>query len=723
MPQYIKWAFEQPERSCGGNYDAYVVDGILDPDTGASLLADGHHVPFAASNRFAAGTGEFCQALPLGEFEIPHPNALPNGDQDWMKAWDDLQDLSTLFLCNPVAQRFFYSRVEYMINQLKDHPGIMAWQLANEPRSFRGWDAIFRLWVERTAQFIRDIDKNHLISIGSEGELYMWGNYANSDYRAFHDLPNIDYLTFHVWPENWGWYDPSLPIDSTGDGSLNNAITRSAEFVAVHMAHARALNKPVVVEEFGLARDDKSSPVNSSVNKRNAYYEWMFLRVVVEAELMGLNFWAWAGAGRPDPGENHNWRLGDEYIGDPPHEEQGWYSVFSTDVTTLDLVDEYASRVALATAVDGDFVTRVGSDLMHRGEVFRFAGANNFYMMYSSKYRVDRVLETAAENHFRVVRTWGFIDIGSEDGTGSTHGKPSGVYFHYWDGDKPAYNDGQNGLARLDYIIAKAGEQGIKLVVALTNNWQEFGGMDQYVRWRGGQYHDEFYTDDTIKGWYKDWVSHVLNRVNTYTGIAYKDDPTIAMWELANEPRCKGSGLYATSATCSTQTLVAWAKEMSAFVKSIDSNHLVSMGDEGFYCKEPGSWNWLRNCSEGVDSLALAAIDTLDVMSVHAYPDHWGTDVSWTTDWIQEHIQDARSLGKPMYLGEYGLHDDELRISAYRTWTDTILADQGSGSMFWVLVAEQEDGTIHGSGWPFAMSCPSPACAVLRDHAVAISGL
>ena len=89
-------------------------------------------------------------------------------------------------------------------------------------------------------------------------------------------------------------------------------------------------------------------------------------------------------------------------------------------------------------------------------------------------------------------------------------------------------------------MICKAGPDGhLKLVIPFTNNWSDFGGMDQYVRWAGGTHHDDFYTDPMIRGWYKDWIAHLLNRVNTITGVAYKDDPTIMTWELANEPRCE----------------------------------------------------------------------------------------------------------------------------------------------------------------------------------------
>jgi mannan endo-1,4-beta-mannosidase len=45
------------------------------------------------------------------------------------------------------------------------------------------------------------------------------------------------------------------------------------------------------------------------------------------------------------------------------------------------------------------------------------------------------------------------------------------------------------------------------------------------------------------------------------------------------------------SSTCNTTTISTWASTISAFIKSLDSNHLVTLGDEGFF-NRPGSNNF-----------------------------------------------------------------------------------------------------------------------------------
>jgi hypothetical protein len=39
---------------------------------------------------------------------------------------------------------------------------------------------------------------------------------------------------------------------------------------------------------------------------------------------------------------------------------------------------------------------------------------------------------------------------------------------------------GDNGLKHFDKVVALAEKKGIKLVVTLTNNWADYGGMDVY---------------------------------------------------------------------------------------------------------------------------------------------------------------------------------------------------------------------------------------------------
>ena len=53
------------------------------------------------------------------------------------------------------------------------------------------------------------------------------------------------------------------------------------------------------------------------------------------------------GRGAP-PEAGGFWAVGDPLTGDPPHERQGWYSIYDTDTTTLALLDQYAS---LMTAI------------------------------------------------------------------------------------------------------------------------------------------------------------------------------------------------------------------------------------------------------------------------------------------------------------------------------------------------------------------------------------
>jgi len=364
-----------------------------------------------------------------------------------------------------------------------------------------------------------------------------------------------------------------------------------------------------------------------------------------------------------------------------------------------------AAPPAAASAPPGaGFVTRQGSDLRLNGTTFRFAGSNNYYLHYNSPAMVDDVLGDAASAGFNVLRTWGFMESGQ-----------NGVSLLSFDGTKPVANDGPDGLGRLDYVLKAAHDKGIRLVIPLTNNWSDFGGMDQYVKWRGGTYHDDFYTDPVVRGWYRDWIAHVLNRTNALTGVQYKNDPTVLAWELANEPRCGGSGQLPRSANCTDRTLVGWADEMTRFIHGVDGHHLVGVGDEGFLCTDRAGTDWTVNCADGVDSAALAALPGVDLASFHLYPDGWGKDAAWGTQWIRTHAQLAARVNKPVMLGEFGYKDKATRNVVYKAWTDEAVRDGLDGFLYWLLASIQDNGTNYPDYDGFTVYCPSPVCTTIAN--------
>ncbi len=347
---------------------------------------------------------------------------------------------------------------------------------------------------------------------------------------------------------------------------------------------------------------------------------------------------------------------------------------------------------------------------LHQGKPFCFSGANNYYLGYKDKAMVDDVFKQAKAMGLKVVRTWAFIDRGSlDDSVASTdrndwepYGTKRGVYFQYWDtkAQSVAYNDGaekEDGLVRLDYVLSKAAEYDVKLVLVLTNNWKELGGMDQYLKWFNLRYHHEFYTDARARQAYKNYAAQLINRVNSVTHVAYKDDPNIFAWELANEPRCRNFGQYDRLEDCRADMLTSWVKEMSEHIKALDPNHLVAVGDEGFF-NRPGQAGEQYNGKDGADHEAFLALDSIDYGTFHLYPDNWSTGSTWGNQWVIDHVAAAKKAGKPSVLEEYGIvvkRDErtgkvvagfDRRRSAYTNWNNLMLAGGGNASMFWMLV-------------------------------------
>ena len=270
--------------------------------------------------------------------KIPYPPPAENGK--WLK----YMKFSARFFKHTAAQQAYFDHIQFIVNRTntinnipyKEDPTIMAWQLANEPRAIiSNWR--YRRWIRKTAAFIKKLDVHHLISIGSEGDAFVP---FSSKFKREHRIKNIDYATFHIWIQNWGWYNPEKPE------TFEKAMKKAKKYIRKHIATANKMEMPVVLEEFGIARDLGSYNPETTTDYRDQYYQTVFELIRQNAidgkSIAGCNFWAWGGEGRPRK-PKAVWKAGDEFIGDPPFEYQGWYSIYDKDDSTLAIIKKYAN--------------------------------------------------------------------------------------------------------------------------------------------------------------------------------------------------------------------------------------------------------------------------------------------------------------------------------------------------------------------------------------------
>ena len=91
---------------------------------------------------------------------------------------------------------------------------------------------------------------------------------------------------------------------------------------------------------------------------------------------------------------------------------------------------------------------------------------------------------------------------------------------------------------------------------------------------------------DCVQTAYKNWVSYLLNRVNTITNVAYKNEPTILAWNLMNEPTI-ANGFDTSRGVAVGTTLRNWVSEMVGFMKgsTVQAKQLILAGDVRRGCR------------------------------------------------------------------------------------------------------------------------------------------
>jgi len=348
----------------------------------------------------------------------------------------------------------------------------------------------------------------------------------------------------------------------------------------------------------------------------------------------------------------------------------------------------FANPVSRASS---GYVQASGQAFTLDGATYTVYGENSYWVGLSgySTTQMNQAFSNIATAGGTTVRTWGFNDVNA------TVASEYPIYYQYFDGADATINTGPTGLENFDNVIAAAKANNIKLIVTLTNNWDNYGGMDMYVNsiLGYGQPHDYFYSNSEVITAYKKYINAFVSR--------YVDEPTIFGWELANEPRCTGS-TSATSGTCTTTTITTWIEDISSYIKSIDSNHLVGLGDEGWF-------NWTNTTdfsytgSQGIDFDANLAVSSIDFGTFHLYPFSWdetspSADV-WGQGWIENHRGAQATYNKPVIMEEFGVLADQNQTQTYKDWYSTAITDGLTGVLIWQAGSNYSSGNSPDDGY------------------------
>lgn len=284
---------------------------------------------------------------------------------------------------------------------------------------------------------------------------------------------------------------------------------------------------------------------------------------------------------------------------------------------------------------NNEFVLRSGTKLTLGGADFRYSGPNIEWLgieaygpddslgpRYPSHLEVDDALDTAKMMGALVVRSQ---TLGDSVGCDLCLEPKAGVF-------------NPEAFKVVDYAIKAAHERGLRLIITLVGDCSncELAGEGEYLFWKGKKDFQLFFTDPDVIAEFEKHIRVLLEHKNVFTGIAYKDDPTILAWE-----NCNVCGyLVAAGAAGHIEPYLTWIDTIGNFIKSIDKNHLYE-DNSGFFL---------------FDQRALDA-KSLDIQTAEYYP-HWdalfGLGHKTTAETFSEHAALVTGKGKVYVANEYG---------------------------------------------------------------------
>ena len=306
------------------------------------------------------------------------------------------------------------------------------------------------------------------------------------------------------------------------------------------------------------------------------------------------------------------------------------------------------------------FITRAGNKLMEGNQEYRFISFNipNLHLIednmaftatnewrFPDEFEITDALMSIKRMGGRAARMY-VISICRPDA-------PNPIPCHV---QKPGqFNEA--AWAALDKVLEVANRTGVRVIIPLVDNWRWWGGISEYAAWRG-KAADAFWRDPEVIGDFKETVKYALNRRNTFTGTLYRDDKAILAWETGNE-------IYSP---------YAWTREIAAYIKSLDANHLVW---DGFYI--------------GNNEIEPKALDdpNIDIVSSHHYPSPIRPNIGMVADIRRFQLQIGEK--KVYVVGEFGF----IPLPDVENLLNAVISRGVSGAMIWSLRFHNRDGGFY----------------------------
>jgi len=287
------------------------------------------------------------------------------------------------------------------------------------------------------------------------------------------------------------------------------------------------------------------------------------------------------------------------------------------------------------------FITRKADRMMDGEKQFRFIGAACTDLMGyvadgavlpPDEFELRDTFESMCQMGQSAVRTYCFRVSASRPEYGA-------IGCHVIGNRK--YNE--EAFRGFDKALQLANEYGVRLIVPFLDQHNFGCHREAFARMHGKR----GFLDDG-RGAFKQFLTDLLNRRNTFTGTRYKDDKAILAWQLGNEfyrnPR-----------------LAEWESDIAAHLKKIDSNHLVASAYRGLH----------------KNSLSDPNIDIIDY---HPYP---GPPRDIGRYWK------AIKGKKAMIFGEFGGKGGAAPAKAF---LERFIVSGVSGANWWALVPHSRAG-------------------------------